>query len=112
MKNTTSIKDNDLYRKIMDNGSWYGGDFLCAYILQNNLDSNMIGLAIGKKVGKAYKRNKVKRWIKESYKKLESSLKLGYYIIFVWKSKAEYDNVDYNGIDKDINKILSKAGLL
>ena len=112
MKHTLSIKDNEMFNKVMNNGSWYGGDFLCTYILPNNADYNMIGLAIGKKVGKAFKRNKVKRWIKASYMRLENNMKLGFNIIFVWKSKAEYDNVDFNEIDKDINKMFSKAGLI
>ena len=112
MINTTSIKDEKVFQKVMNKGSWYGGDFLSLYILPFEEDENKIGLAIGKKVGKAYKRNKVKRLIKEAYTIIESDLKHGYYIVFVWKSTAIYDNVSFDGIKSDLVKNFKKAGLL
>lgn len=96
----------------MNKGTWFGGDFLSIFVLPNGENTNQIGLAIGKKVGKAFKRNRVKRLIKESYTKIENDIKYGYYIVFVWKSKAEYDNVTFDAIDKDIVKVFKKAGLL
>jgi len=112
MKNTTSIKDEELFQKVMNKGSWYGSDFLSGYILPNNDNFNLLGLGIGKKVGKAYKRNKVKRFIRSAYTKLEQDLKIGFNIVFIWKSKANYDNVSYDAIYNDLVKIFSKAGLL
>ena len=49
----------------MNKGTWYGGDFLSVFILKNSQEGNQIGLAIGKKVGKAFKRNRLKRLIKD-----------------------------------------------
>jgi len=112
MKNTVSIKNELVFQRVITKGNWYGGDFLSVYVLPNNKDFNEIGLGIGKKVGKAYKRNKVKRWIKASYTLLESNMKFGFYIVFVWKSKAEYDNVDFASIDRDLNKTFKKAGII
>ena len=112
MINTFSIKDSKDFQKVINKGKWLGGDYLSTYILQNNTNSNYIGLAIGKKVGKAYKRNRIKRLIKSSYTDLEKSLKYGYNIVFVWKIKAKYEDVNYDGIYKDINKALKKAGIL
>ena len=112
MKNTTSIKDEDLFQKVMNKGSWYGSDFLSGYILPNDNDYNLLGLGIGKKVGKAYKRNKVKRFIRSAYTVLEGNLKTGYNIVLIWKSKASYDNVSYDAIYEDLVKIFTKAGLM
>ena len=112
MINTISIKDEKIFQKVITKGTWYGGDFLSVYILKNNDNTNMIGLGIGKKVGKAYKRNKIKRLIKESYTLLEENLQIGYYIVFVWKNKAEYDKVTFDGIKNDLIKTFTKAGLL
>ncbi len=112
MKCTVSIKENEVFTKVMNKGNWFGGDFLSCYILPNNKDFNELGLAISKKVGKAFKRNHLKRLIRQSYTLLESSLNIGFYIVFVWKSKANYDDVNFDVIDKDLNKIFSKAGLI
>ncbi len=112
MKNTIMIKDEKLFQKTITKGSWQGGDFLSVYVLPNNKDFNMIGLGIGKKVGKAVKRNHVKRLIKEAYRELEDNLKLGFYIVFVWKSKAKFEEVDFFKIKQDLIKTFNKAGLI
>ncbi len=112
MKNTIMIKDEDVFQKVITKGSWYGGNFLSVYVLQNNKDFNMIGLGVGKKAGKAVQRNHVKRLIKEAYKELEPETKSGFYIVFVWKSKAEYEEVSFNGIKEDLLKTFKKAGLI
>ena len=112
LKNTISIKENDIFNKVINKGTWYGGDFLSCFILPNGKQNNELGLAISKKVGKAFKRNKLKRYIRESYTLLESDLKMGFYIVFVWKAKANFYDVSFNGISNDLNKIFSKAGLL
>ncbi len=112
MKNTISIKDEQIFQRVITKGQWYGGDFLSVYVLPSNEDNNQIGLGIGKKVGKAYKRNKVKRWIRESYTKLENNMQFGYYIVFVWKNKALYEDADFIGIDSDLKKTLKKAGII
>ncbi|MBR6252502.1 MAG: ribonuclease P protein component [Clostridia bacterium] len=112
MINTISIKDSKDFQKVINKGQWFGGDYLSTYVLKNNDNLNQIGLAIGKKAGKAYKRNRIKRLIKESYTKLENSIEHGYDIVFIWKIKANYENLNYEGIYNDIKKAFKKAGIL
>ena len=112
MINTKMIKDSDLFQKTLTNGKWYGGSFICMYVTKNNQNINQIGLAIGKKVGKAYRRNQVKRFIKEAYTTLENELSIGYNMVFVWKSSANYDEVSFSLIHKDLEKMLKKAEIL
>lgn len=112
MLNTFSIKDPKLFEKTMKKGNWYGGNFLSIYILKNNSTYNQIGLGIGKKVGKACKRNYVKRLIRESYTKLETNIIYGYNIVFVWKAKASFEDVSYEGIYRDLSRAFKKAEII
>ncbi len=112
MKYTFSIKDDKLFQKLINKGKWYGGNYISLYVLQNNQNKNQIAYGIGKKVGKAYKRNYIKRCLKESYTKVENEVKLGYSLFFVCKSKTDFENVTYDEISKDVNNTLKKAGLL
>ena len=112
MINTFSIKDSKDFQKVINKGKWFGGDYLSTYFLQNGDKSNYIGLAIGKKAGKAYKRNRIKRLIKASYTELENRIKHGYSIVFIWKIKAKYEEISYDGIYKDLKKAFKKAGIL
>ena len=112
MKYTYSIKDEKLFQKLINKGNWYGGNYISLYVLSNNKDSNQIAYGVGKKVGKAYKRNYVKRLLRESYSKLENSVKTGYSLFFVCKNKANFDNISFDEIYNDVYNTLKKAGIV
>ncbi len=111
MKKTLSIKDTKEFQKVLKRGKWYNENFICVCILPNKRNRNDIGLAIGKKVGKAAKRNYVKRLIRASYTIMEDRIKTGYYILFVWRSKADVKEVTFHKIQKDMEKAFQKAGI-
>lgn len=58
--------------------------------MQNGLKFNRFGITVSKKLGKAVKRNKVRRRIYEAFRLYEPSLKTGFDIVIVAKvSSAE-----------------------
>ena len=112
MKKTLSLKEPKEFQKVLKKGNWYGGNLISTYILSNNDDVNFIGLAIGKKVGKATKRNKVKRIIRAAYLNLEEKILPGYTIVFVWRAKAKFENLSFDIITKDLERAFEKAGIM
>ena len=44
------------------------GKYIIIYIKDNNKNENFIGIAVNTKIGKAVKRNRIKRLIRESYR--------------------------------------------
>ena len=111
MKKTKIIKKNYEFKKVLTKGKYYSGKYIEAFILQNNLKYNLLGLAISVKVAKAVKRNKIKRLIRENYKNIENSIKVGYSIVILWKKKEDTINAQYENIKKDLNNIIEKSGL-
>ena len=77
MKKTKMLKKNYEFRNVLTKGNYYSGKNIEAFIKDNNKDYNFLGLAISVKIGKAVKRNKIKRLIRENYKILESQIKDG-----------------------------------
>ena len=59
MKSTLSLKKNNDFQRVLQKGKWYSGNLISIYILKNNKDINFLGIAVGKKAGKAVKRNKI-----------------------------------------------------
>ena len=115
MKNTLSLKEPRYFQKTINKGNWYGGNLISTYILSNNAEDanvNYIGLAVGKKAGKATKRNKVKRIIRAVYTGLEDRINKGYTFVFVWKSKAKYEDLSFQTIKRDMERAFSRAKLL
>ena len=50
--------------------------------------------------------------IKESYTNLESTINSGYSIVFVWKVKAKYEEISFEGINSDLKKAFKKLSFI
>ncbi len=113
MKKTKMLKKNYEFKNVLSKGKYYSGDCIVAFIKNQKRDKNInfLGIAIGVKIGKAVERNRIKRLIRENYKILEESIKSGQEIVFLWKKMATIEKATFRNIKKDMNKILSKAGI-
>lgn len=103
------LKKNYEFRKVLSKGKYYAGENIEIFIQKNNKSINYIGLAISSKTGNAIIRNKIKRLIRECYKELESNLKNGYNILFLWKKNVSTEHARYSEIKKDCMNIFDKA---
>lgn len=113
MKKTEMFKKNYEFKAVLSNGEFYSGKCIIAFIKKNNYkNKNLLGLAIGTKIGKATKRNYIKRLIRENYKNLEDKMNTGYSIVFLWKKKTDIKMANYANIEKDMKKIFDRAGIL
>lgn len=112
MNKTKMLKKNYEFKNVLSKGKYYSGENIEAVIIKNNCDYNLLGLAISTKIGKAVKRNMIKRLIRENYKNAENSIKTGYSIVFLWKKKSNVENATYNNVKKDMNYIFDKAQII
>jgi len=56
------------FRHVMKNGKRCGNRYFTAYACQNNLENCRLGITVSKKVGKAAKRNRIKRVVREYFR--------------------------------------------
>ena len=113
MKKTEMLKKNYEFRAVLSNGKLYYRKCIIAFKKKNDYkNKNFLGIAIGTKIGKATKRNYIKRLIRESYKNIEKQIETGYTIVFLWKKKIDIKNAKYTNIQNDIKKIFDRAGIL
>ena len=111
MKNTKKIKKNYQFNNTFKKGKYFSGEYIECFYIKNNKNMNYIGIAISSKLCNAVKRNRIKRVIREVYRKEEENIKVGNTIVFLWKKKAKIDECNYNNILKDIIKIYKKIGI-
>ena len=107
-----TLKKNLEFQRVFKKGKWVGGDFLSIYYLPNKKKTNYIGVAVSKKVTKSsVKRNRIRRLIKEAYRKNESLVLAGFDIVFIWKLNCPHEQASFDLIDKDIQKCFRKINL-
>lgn len=73
------IKENDEFQQIFKAGKSFANRQLVIYFLideseQNNEDHFRVGLSVGKKIGNAVTRNRIKRYLRQSFMELEDKI--------------------------------------
>ena len=110
MKKTKMLKKNYEFKNVLSKGKYFSGDYIESFIKKNkNIQQNLLGIAISVKIGKAVRRNKIKRLIKENYKDYESNIKTGNSIVFLWKKKVDTKNATFKNIQHDFNIIFNSS---
>lgn len=110
MKKTNSMKYNRDFKRLYAKGKSICAGYLVMYYKKANINENILGITVTKKIGKAVVRNRIRRLIRESYRLKEDSIKTGYYIVFVARGKAAF--ASYDQISRDMSFLLKKSKLI
>ncbi len=112
MKNTIMIKKNYEFKNLFSKGKFYYGEYIHFYIQKTTKDFNKLGIAISKKQGKAVKRNRIKRLIRENYKNFEKIIKKGYNFLVVINKEKNIEDITFKDIENNFIRTLKKADAL
>lgn len=112
MKKLSTLKKNYEFRYVLSKGQYFHGKFITMYIKKNNLNKNLIGIAINTKLGKAVRRNHTKRLIRENYRLIKDKIEIGNNIVFLWNKNISLENADFFEIKKEMESLFKKAGLI
>jgi ribonuclease P protein component len=97
------------FEKVFSEGRRIEGKNLIIFILKNDYDFNRLGIIVKKEIGKAVVRNKIKRRIKETGRRLNKKLLPGCDIIVLAKNNVREAN--YFEICYDLKGLLYKGKL-
>ncbi len=110
MKNTVSVKRNNDFRAIYRRGKSAVSPVLVVYTRKSKNTFNRLGITVSTKVGKAVVRNRVRRRIREAYRKNEALIKQGIDIVVVARVKAALSS--FSEIEKNLLRCYSSLGIL
>ena len=111
MKNTIIIKKNYEFKNLFSKGKFYYGENIHFYIKTSTSSKNKLGIAVSSKQGKAVKRNRIKRLIRENYKEFEKGIKLGTQMLIVVNRKKDIKDINFYDIQEDFYRTLKKANV-
>lgn len=112
VKKTKMLKKNYEFRNVLSKGKFFSGKFVNAVIMNNGKDLNFLGLAISVKTAKAVRRNRIKRFLRENYTRLEEDLENGKSMVFLWKKEASPKEVNFYDVRQDMIKIFDRAKMI
>lgn len=87
----------------------YTGRYLILHILLNQPDRKT-GIIVSRKLGKAIRRNRIKRLIREAYRLNKHILSDNLHLVIT--AKLGINNLKYKEVEKDLLSLYKKAGLI
>ena len=110
MNSSETLKLNKDFKRLYYRGESIVTRSVVLYVQKNRLAGNRLGLTCGKTVGKANKRNRAKRLMRESYRLLHPELKQGYDIVIIARTRILGKKC--TEVMKDIRYAFSKLGMI
>ena len=87
-----SIKKNEEFRYVYQNGKSYANKYLVMYICKNAREESRLGISVSKKVGNSVVRHRLARLIRESCRLNRERFHSGWDIVIVARPAAKGKN--------------------
>ena len=100
------------FERVRKRGRSWTTPLLVLAVLPNELEHNRYGFAVGRRVGGAASRNRVKRWMRESTRDLHPQLLQGKDLVFIARGAVTAEGVNFEQVRDAMRTLSRKAGLL
>ena len=109
MEKKFRLKKNYQFNYVYKHGKSVTGELCTLVYCKNNGTSPRIGISVSKKIGKAVKRNKLKRRLREIVGLIILDLNPGYNYIFLPKTPAS--DSSFVQLKQSVEKLITKAAV-
>jgi ribonuclease P protein component len=104
-----SIKENHIFRRLYAKGKSAVSPCLALYCRRNGRDHSRLGITVSAKLGKAVRRNKIRRRIREIYRIHQEEFLPGWDIVVVARVKAAHSS--YAALERSFLTTADKLAL-
>ncbi len=109
MKFSAPLKLNHIFRRLYATAGYANG-MMVLYARRNRTGQNRVGITVGRKLGHAVVRNRVRRRLREVYRLNEERFQPGWDIVVVARHKAI--TADFQSLTEGYLTLARKAGIL
>ena len=109
MKNTVSLKENHIFRRLYQKGQSAVSPYLAIYVRRTGRPVSRLGFTVSTKLGHAVVRNRVRRRLREIYRLHEGQIVPGLDLVVVARVKAAH--ATYWQLDESFVRLCKKLGV-
>jgi ribonuclease P protein component len=112
MRKKYRLRDNAGFQRLRREGKTWRHPLLVVSILPNQLEYSRFGFAVGRRIGKAVERNRVKRRMRESVRirMKKGEIAAGWDVVFI--ARRPIQRASFHQVDEAIGLMLRRARLL
>lgn len=111
VKKEYRIKKNSEFQHAFKFGKSFANRQLVIYYVEREDQEHFrIGLSVGKKIGNAVTRNRIKRYLRQAFHELKDKITYPYDIVIIARHPTK--NMQYKEIKKSLMHLLSREQLL
>jgi len=103
------VRKNSEFKTIYQDSRSLAAKNVVLFVRQREDSQLKIGFSVSKKIGKAYKRNHVKRRMRHIAQENLANIKMGYELVFL--ARTPIKEASYQQIRKDMVYLLKKSGI-
>lgn len=111
MEKRLRLKKNEDFQKVFRNGKSVANRQFVVYQWKNREKAEFrVGISVSKKIGNAVMRNRIKRLIRESVRKMKDRIQGNADIIII--ARQPTSSMSYHELSKSLHHVMKKARLL
>lgn len=111
MKKEYRIKNNKEFQNVFQRGKSFANRQLVIYYLEVPEQEHFrVGLSVGTKIGNAVTRNRIKRYLRESFNSLQERINPNLDIVIIARQPTK--DMNYHDIRRSLIHLLSRKNLL
>ena len=97
------------FQEVRRRGRSWSHPSLVLLVRSNSLDHSRFGFLVGRRIGKAVQRNRIRRWLREAVRARLGEVAPGCDVVFIARVRAA--DADFPGITEAVDCLLRRAGL-
>lgn len=110
MRKALRIKKNQEFQHVFQKGTSFANRQLVIYHVNKAGQAHFrIGLSVGKRIGNAVTRNRIKRYLRQAFHELEDEIKPGIDIVIIARKPTK--DLDFHTIKKSVIHLLRRERL-
>lgn len=99
------------FRRVYEKGISCASQYLVLFVLENDKNVIRVGYSVGKRLGKAVTRNRVRRLLRESFRSVAGKLSSSS-VDIIWIARSTAISARQADIEHEMKLLLARSGLL